>query len=311
MTLSEKKHQPIKITPHLYQLGVKEFPAYLSMGELGMLIEGGTSATTDIIVRQIEMLGIDPSKISCLVLPHTHADHVGAVPRIRELWPHMKIIAGEVGAKFLAKDSFIKGVLPADKHITDLLTERYGISKPPSQLDTYNFRADEVVSEGDKIELGDGVVWEVYTAPGHSLDHISLIEKKESTLVVGDIAGYYEPDLDIFWPNYFAGLEAYCNSIRKLAVLPANRALLGHNGIINNHVREHFKKALKATEVFHNELLSRSDSGEDKKEIAKEKAYWVYEFAPLAPLEGISFLNGLMVKTSLEERAKELFFFPE
>ena len=76
-------------------------------------------------------------------------------------------------------------------------------------------------------------------------------------------------------------------------------------------MRKHFKKAIKATEAFHNELLSRVDSGEDKKEISREKADWVYEFAPLAPIEGISFLNGLMVKNSIEERAKDLFFFPE
>lgn len=276
-----------------------------------MLIEGGTGATSDLILKQIETLGIDTTTISNLVLPHTHPDHVGAVPRFRELWPWMKIITGEIGAKFLAKESFLKAFIPTDKHIADLLMERNDILQPPSALDNYNFKADEIVMEGDSIDLGKGIEWQVYASPGHCPDHIALMEKKENTLAIGDTCGYYDPQRDIFWPNYFAGLKTYCNSIRKLAALPAKRLLLGHNGVIEGDTAAHLKKAIKATQAFHNELLSRVDAGEDKKEVAKEKAAWVFDFAPLAPLGGISFLNTQLINTSLEEREKELFILPE
>jgi glyoxylase-like metal-dependent hydrolase (beta-lactamase superfamily II) len=308
--LTPKNHQPIQITPHLYQLGIPNFPAYLSLGEKAMLIEGGTGATSDIILKQIETLGIDPATISCLVLPHTHPDHVGAFPRFRALWPWMKIIAGEIGAKFLAKETFFKAFVPTDKHITDLLIQRSDISQPPSDMERFNFSVDETVREGDTIDLGKGVEWQVYVSPGHCPDHIALIEKKENTLAIGDTCGYHDPQRDIFWPNYFAGLETYCNSIRKLAALPAKRLLLGHNGVIEGDTAAHFHKAIKATEAFHQELLARVNAGEDKKEVAKEKAAWVFEFAPLAPLGGISFLNTQLINISLEERDKDLFFLP-
>lgn len=308
MTL--KNHQPIQITPHLYQLGVPNYPAYLSVGEKAMLIEGGTGATSDIILKQIEILGIDPAMISYLVLPHTHPDHIGAFPRFRERWPWMKIIAGEIGTKFLAKDTIIKAFLPTDKYITDLLMERNDISQPPSAMETYNFTTDEMVREGDTIDLGKGIEWQVYASPGHCPDHIALMEKKESTLAIGDTCGYYDPQRDIFWPNYFAGLETYCSSIRKLASLPAKRLLLGHNGVIEGDTAAHFKKAIKATEAFHQDLLARVDSGEDKKEVAKEKAAWVFDFAPLAPFGGVAFLNTQLINISQEERDKDLFFFP-
>lgn len=308
--MTEKNHQPIQITPCLYQLGVRNFPTYLSLGEKGMLIEGGTGATSDIIVQQIEMLGVDPSRISSMILPHTHPDHVGAVPRIRNLWPHMKIVAGALGAKFLSKEFFIKGFLPADEHISNLLLERNEIARLPSTLDAYKFEADQIVSEGDRIELGDGIVWRVYVAPGHSPDHLALFEEKEGTLVIGDTTGYYDPALNVFWPNYFTSLETYCDSIRKLAALPAKRLLLSHNGVIEGNVSQYFEKAMKATEAFHNELLARLDAGEDQKQIAGEKAAWVSSFAPLAPLEGIMNLNALMMKISLGEREKNLFYFP-
>ena len=61
-------HKPIAITTNLFQLGLPSFPVYLSIGEEGMLIEGGTGPTTDMIVQQIQMLGIDPSKIKYIAL---------------------------------------------------------------------------------------------------------------------------------------------------------------------------------------------------------------------------------------------------
>ena len=78
--MNAKRHEPIKITTSLYQLGTPSFPAFLSMGKEGMLIEGGTGPTFSIMVDQMESLGIDPSTIKYIVLTHTHADHIGAVP---------------------------------------------------------------------------------------------------------------------------------------------------------------------------------------------------------------------------------------
>jgi glyoxylase-like metal-dependent hydrolase (beta-lactamase superfamily II) len=280
------------------------------MGEMGMLIEGGTSATSDIILQQIDMLDIDPSRIKYMVLPHTHPDHVGAVPRIRRHWPHLKIVAGEVAAKFLSKDSFIKQFKPTDDWIIDILIKRNVITERPAPLDEYQFTADVVVAEGDTIDLGGGILWKVYHAPGHSPDHIALFEEKESTLTIGDITGYFDPDKNAFWPNYFVSLEEYCNSIRKLAALPAKRGLLSHNGVIEGDVNGYLKKAMKATETFHKDLLSRIDKGEDRNNICTERTDWVYAFAPLAPYKSMLSLNNLLCNITVAEREKDLFYFP-
>ena len=53
----DARHRPIKITTDFYQLGVPDFPVYLSMGDVGMLIEGGTGAYFTLIVDQIKELG--------------------------------------------------------------------------------------------------------------------------------------------------------------------------------------------------------------------------------------------------------------
>ncbi len=89
----------------------------------------------------------------------------------------------------------------------------------PEPVKDYTFTVDSVVQEGDRIDLGQGIVWRVYETPGHSPCHISLLEEKEKTLVVGDATGFYVPEKDMLWPNYFESLGKYCGSIKKLAGL--------------------------------------------------------------------------------------------
>jgi glyoxylase-like metal-dependent hydrolase (beta-lactamase superfamily II) len=309
--VKEKIHKPMTVTPHLFQLGVPSFPVYLSMGEEGMIIEGGTGPTTDIIVKQIDMLGIDPAKISSICLTHTHLDHVGAVPRLRRLWPHLKVLAGSVGAECLQKEGFVQEFLPGDRMIADILMERGAITAQPAPLDAYDFKVDSIIEEGDTIDLGAGIVWHVFHTPGHSPCHISLVEEKEQTMVIGDMTGYFDPALDVFWPNYFASLEDYCNSIKKMTSIRALRGLLSHNGVIEGDMRTHMEKALKATERYHHELLQRLDRGDDTNQICTDKADWVCSLGALASYKVIHFLCKLMVKQSAAGREKDLFHLPE
>jgi len=145
----------------------------------------------------------------------------------------------------------------------------------PASIKDYVFKVDSIVKEGDRIELGAGIAWQIYETPGHSPCHIALFEEKEKTLVLGNATGFYAPEKDVFWPNYFESLDKYCSSIRKLAPLPAKRAALSHNGMVGGEVRRHLEKAMKATEMYHWELIERLYQGEISEKIAMEKARFV------------------------------------
>jgi glyoxylase-like metal-dependent hydrolase (beta-lactamase superfamily II) len=300
------KHEPKQITPHLFQLGVSSFPAYLSMGEIGMIIEGGTGPTTDIIISQVESLGIDPTRIKYIVLTHTHADHVGGYPRLRKLWPHVKILAGQTAADLLQGENFVKEFLRADKMIGDILIEKGDIQEMPPDIDEYRFEVDRIVEEGDKIDLGHGIIWEVFSTPGHSPCHISLFEEKEKNLVAGDMTGFFDPEAegDVFWPNYFHSLELYCSSIKRMASVPAERILLSHNGVVHMDPKTYMHKAMRATEAYHQELLERLANGEDRKAISSEKRDFVISLGPLAYPNVIEFLCNLLTKNSQKESEK-------
>jgi glyoxylase-like metal-dependent hydrolase (beta-lactamase superfamily II) len=253
-------------------------------------------------------LGVQPEQIKYVTLTHTHPDHIGAVPRLKRLWPHLEVVAGQVAAKLLNSEGMLREFVPMDRTLAKIMLAKGEITELPPELENYAFEADIVVKEGDRIDLGSGIAWTVYDTPGHSPCHISLYEESEGTLIIGDATGFYVPEKNVFWPNYFYSLEAYCNSIRKLSALPAQRGALSHNYVVQGELRRHFQKAISATESHHLEMLGRSRNGEDPEKIALEKAQWVNTLTDSQPFEIMYSLSKLLIKRSQSEAGKENLF---
>jgi glyoxylase-like metal-dependent hydrolase (beta-lactamase superfamily II) len=306
--MSERKYEIFNIAPNFYQLGTPSYPAYLSLGDSGMIIEGGTGATFPILVSQVRELGIEPERIEYLALTHTHPDHIGAVPHLKKLWPHLKVVAGEVAVRQLQKEEVIQDFIKMDRTINEILLVKGDIDWWTTELENPVFEVDKVVGEGENIELGAGVAWTVYETPGHSPCHLSFHNERDGILVIGDATGIYEPDGDVFWPNYFQSLEEYCNSIRKLAALPASIGARSHGGVVEGNPRDYLKRVMKATESYHREMMERLGKGESPEAIALDKAKWVYTFTNLQPFKLIHFMTGLTLRRSQAVDGKEGLF---
>lgn len=291
--------KPIQLTSNFYQLGTPYFPVYLSMGEQGMLIEGGVSATAQMIVEQIDVLGIVPEKIKYIALTHTHADHIGALPRLKKVWPHLQSIASPLGAKILSNEKMLGPFKDIDNEISEIMKSKLEIEKIPQNLDEYDFSIDIAADENSRFDLGNGICWTVCPIPGHAGCQVAFYEEKEGTLAIGDAIGYHNPQKDLFWPNYFESLKDYIDSIKRLAALNPGRIVLSHNGAIEKDTRGFLLKAMKATEAYHNEMLKRMNNKEDIKVIAKDKAEWVWSFSDHMPKAIVPMLCKFLIKQSL------------
>lgn len=305
--MSTISHPPIELSPHLFQLGTPAFPVYLSMGDEGMLIEGGTGATFGIIIDQMKTLGVEPEAVKYIFLTHTHADHIGAVPHFHHAWPHIKLLASPVGKQTLVRTELFKQFLLVDLGIAQLMKAKSEIDALPDPVRNYTFTVDSTVEEGDTIDLGQGIVWHVYETPGHSPCHLSLLEEKEKTLAIGDATGFYVSEKDAYWPNYFESLGKYCLSIKKLAGLGAERAVLSHNGAIEGNVRLYLENAMRATEKYHKEIVERTHQGEHHEKIAMEKARFVDSLTDIQPFKAIYDLCEVTIKNSLSNGKGDYF----
>ena len=292
--------KPAVITPDFYRLGTPAFPAFLSLGKVGMIIEGGTGPTFPMIIQQIRALGIEMDRIEYVLLTHSHADHIGAVPHLKRKWPHVKLVASAPAARVLDTSELYNEFLLVDLGIAQLMKAKGELDCMPEIPEDFRFEVDLVVKGGDTIELGDGVVWEIIDTPGHSTCHISAYEKKDDTLVVGDATGFYVPEKDIFWPNYFVSLTDYLGSIRKLSAFPAKRAVLSHNAVIEGDVYSYFEKAMKATREYHEDTLRRISRGDSSESIALERAQFVSTLTDIQPFKIMYDLCKLMINRSRE-----------
>ena len=300
--------KPTVITSDFYRLGTPAFPSFLSLGKVGMIIEGGTGPTFPMIIDQIKALGIAMDRIEYVLLTHTHADHIGAVPHLKRKWPHLKLVASASAANILNTSELYNEFLLVDLGIAQLMKAKGEIGGMPAVPEDYRFEVDLVVKGGDTIELGDGIVWEIIDTPGHSPCHISAYEKKEGTLAVGDATGFYVPEKDAFWPNYFVSLATYLDSMRKLSAFPARRAVLSHNAVIGGDVYHYFEKAMEATREYHEDTISRLGRGDSAESIALERAHFVSTLTDIQPFKVMYDLCKLMIHRSRINGVASSFF---
>jgi 2-aminobenzoylacetyl-CoA thioesterase len=299
---------PRKITDSFYQLATPLFPVYLSLGQDAMLIEGGTRGTYSLVLSQLKEIGIDLARVKYVTLTHSHGDHIGLVPHLLTTWPHLKLLASASAVESLANDAVIKSYLSLDRDIATKLQAGKVVSEVPDQIADYRFHVDTVIEEGQVLDLGNGIRWKVYATPGHSHCQLSLLEEKEGTLVIGDSTGFYMPQIEAFWPNYFASLPKYCASLVRLRALTAARIALGHYGVIEGDPKAFLSKALDQTRDYHLEMLRRMGAGEDAGKISQEKAQWVQPNAEFMPYPLTEQVCHLLIKQSLKNADKTDLF---
>lgn len=183
--------------------------------------------------RIIEALGKRiPSHI---LITHGHVDHVSAVGKLQEHYPQVKVVVSELDA-----DS----ALHANVEGRDVPIYQ-GVSTPPSRIDV-------LVSDGDTVDCGEGLVFEVIHTPGHTPGCVCYHLADRHVLLSGDtlFAGA------VGRTDFKGGSpQAMRESLRRLCVLPPDTKVLpGHSAstTIGDELRQNMLLARAYREVTGN-----------------------------------------------------------
>lgn len=295
---------PAEITDELLMLGTSEYPLYLVRGKSQSIVfEGGTSSMGPVLEEQLGRLGIDKSSIRLVVITHAHPDHVMAVPLFRQMLPDITVISSEAAARTLASSKALSFFCQVDEALSGSLAKAGIIADkqqaPPCTVEEITI--DRTVKEGDTITVEPGVAFEVLETPGHSDCSLSFHEPGRQILLISDATGYYMPEHECWWPNYFTDYEAYVASMERLAGLGAETLCLSHNGVIRGaaDVKTYFEGAIASTRALHERIVSEARAGRGVREIAEELGAEVHAKSALLPLEFFQKNCGLLVKNSL------------
>ena len=191
---------------------------YLVMDETPVVID--TGMVPEPTIRNIKKY-IDPQDIELIILTHSHHDHSGGLPMIKEI-TGAKVLIHEEEAGFLGDD---------------LATVAYLFGQPAPEI-----KADGTLSEGDVVDLGEWKL-EVMHTPGHSPGGICLYEPKAKVLFSGDTVF---PQGNIGRTDLFAGCNAdLIESIERLTGLDVQVLYPGHMEVTDKDVNSQIKASLR------------------------------------------------------------------
>lgn len=303
------QNPPARMTDNLTMLGTNEYPLYFYQGgSEGAIFEGGTGAMGPVLREQIAQFGIAAGFVKQAVVTHGHPDHVMAIPMFREIFPGITVLASATAAKVMGVEKAVSFFCQMDEALTGALLKSGRIQEKhrPQPLDEMRIAVDRTIAEGDTITVGEAA-FEVLETPGHSDCSLSFYEPKEKILLVSDATGYYLPEANYWWPDYFTDYGAYMSAMRRLAGLDTEVLCLSHNAAIQgaDEVRAYFNDAIAATEQYHRRILEEHEAGKTVRQIAEVLGAEVYEKTQLLPLDFFQKNCGLLVKQSLRHAGVE------
>ena len=191
-----------------------------------VLIDAGAGGSSSQLVRNIEMLGLDPHSLSHVILTHCHIDHIGSAPFFREKY----------GAELVIHDLDAKALETGDSART--AADWYGATFPPTKIDRKLTGAEEILSFSPE-EL------HCLHTPGHTPGSISVYLDRDGQRVLfgQDIHGPFNR-------AFGSDLSAWRKSMQALLALDADILCEGHFGVYSpkSRVRAYIEHYLEEYE---------------------------------------------------------------
>lgn len=243
--------EPGRINDHLWFLGRKESCVYLLRGSReSMLISGGMSYIIPDLLRQLKEFHIDESRITRLLILHSHFDHVGIIPFLKRRNRSLDLSGSERAWEILQMPKAIVTINRFGRSIAG----RLGKEAVYEEYDL-EWRGDisgSTVREGDRIDLG-GIGGRVFETPGHSSCSISFYVPGIKALFASDGAGI--PFGDTILASGNSNFTKYEESLERLKNLDTQYVCADHFGYISGDEAKSFIQQSIHAAAAHRRLL--------------------------------------------------------
>jgi glyoxylase-like metal-dependent hydrolase (beta-lactamase superfamily II) len=233
--------------------------------DIHVVIGGSFPFCNTLVISDDELVVVDPGcsieslrrflssqdkelrNVKTVILSHIHPDHITHAVRLNRL-SNCRIVANEITAPLFNKKERMKEFLgfhkanPVRGAWENLVNERmYGA------LD--EGRADEVLKDGDRLEVGDVSLCAVLT-PGHLPDHMCLEIVEYNLLFAADL------DCTEFGPFYGHPNSSIADFKKSIAKVQKGN----YRGIISGHLNDPLLRDYKpALDAFSRQFDIRDD----------------------------------------------------
>jgi len=217
-----------KIGKKMYMVGHPTFPVYLLDGIRPVIFDAGISILGPRYVQDLKKI-LKTRPPAFLLLTHSHFDHCGSAGFLKKAFHGMKVLASVQARKILERPNALKLIRELNKKARSLAD---GLDIAPPFEDFMPFSVDQVVAEGDILQLSEMVSIRVIETPGHTRDSLSFFVQEDKVLVsaealgVPNTSGYITSD-------FLSGYDAYIASMERLQQLTPELLCLAHYKAFN------------------------------------------------------------------------------
>jgi glyoxylase-like metal-dependent hydrolase (beta-lactamase superfamily II) len=215
---------------------------YLIEGDKKCLIDGGTRSEAYRLIKILRKLGAFPPDM--IIVTHSHYDHTQGIPILQRE-------AAKIGKRI--------GILASKQAIPLLQDQSWN-----EVLDAGPYEGIKNVTplkENDTVDLGK-IKLRIYEVPGHSKDHIAIMDEEHRNIFIGDAIGdkvadrtFLPPFMPPFWDP-----DAFLSTINKLKQIDYDTLCLSHFGYIYGDEAKHIlDEALQVCQAWWQVFDKNSD----------------------------------------------------
>ena len=195
------------------------------------LIDAGFGPGTEEILAMMRADGLDPQRVSKIIVTHYHADHVGGAAAMKRATGAALLAGAEAAATIRIADADQIGLNWA---------KSFGFY--PADYEWEPADVEQEFSDGDRVRVGE-LELEAVATPGHCNGHycIRLAGRDRTYLFSSDC---------VFWGGAIilqhvpdANVQEYAASCNKIAALEYEALLPGHHLISLRNGRRHAQTA--------------------------------------------------------------------
>jgi glyoxylase-like metal-dependent hydrolase (beta-lactamase superfamily II) len=278
--------EPQRVSEGIEYLGTTDMCIYLLKGREYMFIEGGMSYVVPTLLRQLDERAIDQSKITKFLILHSHFDHCGIVPFFKKRLPQMEVLASARTKEVYGKEKAIHFIRERNRAMIDY----YGMEREAAELnlDFETIAVDRVVKEGERVDLGDGVIAECIEVPGHSSCSIAAYVGKMKALFASDAAGIPN-ERGAIYPMGNENFIQFRQSLAKLNQYDVEILCAARNGVfLEKDGREFISRTMRAAEQLRQEVIDRFAETGSRERVTTELCDRIYaEVKPVDIPKGI------------------------
>ncbi len=231
-------------------------------------------------------------KLDYVILSHSHYDHMGALPYIREAFPDVLVHGGEKAARIFEKPS-------AKALMKELGTSARDLFMPDSkeEIMVEGIAVDVILKDGDEISLGDITVKAMETK-GHTDCSMSYAFEPAKLLFASESTGIIEGK-DFIHTPFLKDCNDAIASREKCKAYGAEYLSLPHFGMLPKDYNDTYWRLLEEeTEVKRAFVRSMHEDGLNEEEMLERycEKYWDPDMEEVQPKDAFIINSKAIIK---------------